>query len=126
MMFSLVPTDHYTLVPATTVEIPASHVQPHHPIAESARPEPFTDSELMMIAERIPRDWQNLGIKLGIMYTTLESIRMKNMFDCRQAAMEMFAVWQRNKGDQATRTALKDALMSLGYCRVVDDVLGED
>ena len=115
---------HYTTTPVpatTTVDIPAAELR-----QPAARPEPFTDSELMMIAERIPRDWQNLGIKLGIMYTTLEDIRMRNLFDCRQAAMEMFTVWRRNKGDLATRAALKDALMSVGYCRVVEDVFGKD
>lgn len=114
--------DYTTPVSATdTVDIPAAQLR-----QPAAGPEPFTDSELMTIAERIPRDWQNLGIKLGIMYTTLENIRMRNMFDCRQAALEMFSVWRRNKGHQATRAALKDALMSVGYRRVVEDVFGKD
>lgn len=114
------PTVHST-TPATDTAMTAA------PTPQASRPDlTFTNNELMIIAQRIPRDWQNVGIKLGLMYTLLESIRLKHAFDCQQAAMEMFSVWRRSKGDQATRTALKDALMSVGYGRVVQDIFGSD
>ena len=97
-----------------------------NPVAQVSHSEPFTELQLKMIAQRIPRDWQNVGIKLGIMWTTLESIRAKHTFDCERAAMEMFNVWRRNKGEQATRVVLKDALMCVGYGRLVEDVFGSD
>ena len=80
----------------------------------------------MTIAERIPRDWQDVGIKLGVMYTTLESIRVKNAFDSKQAAMEMLSEWRRRKGEQATRSALREALVAAGYRRVAQEVFGRD
>ena len=111
----------HSTTPATDTAMTAA------PTPQASRPDlTFTNNELMIIAQRIPRDWQNVGIKLGLMYTLLESIRLKHAFDCQQAAMEMFSVWRRSKGDQATRTALKDALMSVGYGRVVQDIFGSD
>lgn len=108
---------------------PGTHLPP---ATTAANPAPtraeltFRDSELMMIAQRIPQDWMNVGIKLGLMFTTLENIRVKHPFDCQQAAIEMFGVWRRTKGEEATRAALKEALMCVGYGRVADDIFSQD
>ena len=116
----------YTLFLCPGNYLPPANTQRAHQ-SESTRPEPtFRDSELLMVAQRIPQDWQNVGIKLGLMFTTLENIRVKHPFDCQQAAMEMFSVWRRTKGEQATRAALKDALMCVGYGRVADDIISKD
>ena len=80
----------------------------------------------MIIAEHIPREWQRLGIALGIQYSVLESIRRKHSSDTLAASMEMFATWQRLKGDKATRIALKEALTSLNYGRLVQELFEED
>ena len=86
----------------------------------------FTEQELLTIANHIPQDWQTLGIKLGLMFPTLENIRFKHSVDVQSAAMEMFEVWRREKGDQATRTGLRDALLAVGYGRVAEEVFGND
>ena len=79
-----------------------------------------------MVAERIPQDWQSVGIKLGLSYPTLESLRLKNVYDCQRAIMDMFSVWRRGRRELATRGALKEALKSAGYGRVAGEVFGRD
>ena len=106
--------------------LPPPHTHTHTAPAVSSSAIIISDSELMTIAERIPRDWQHLGIKLGVPYSVLESIRKNHAYDTRQAAMEMFATWQRSRGDKCTRSALKEALKSLGYGRVAQEVFGRD
>ena len=86
----------------------------------------FTDGELQTVAGRIPQDWQTLGIKLGIIYPTLQNIRYKHVFDVQQAVLEMLQVWRAEKGERATRTALRDALGEVGYSRLADEALGKD
>lgn len=90
----------------------------HAPTSQSETELLFTDEELMSIAEQLPGEWQRLGIKLGLAYSILESVRMKHVLDPCQAAMEMFSLWQRTKGEQATRSALRQALVSVGYARL--------
>ena len=80
----------------------------------------------MTVASRIPQDWQTLGIKLGLIYSRLEMIHRKHNFDVQQAAMEMLDVWRREKGQQATRTALKEALVAVHYGRLAEEVFGRD
>ena len=82
----------------------------HVPTSQSETELLFTDEELMSIAEQLPSEWQRLGIKLGLAYSVLESVRMKHVLDPCRAAMEMFSLWQRTKGERATRSALRQAL----------------
>ena len=76
------------------------------------------ETTMMKIAEYLPRDWQHLGIRLGLSYSRLEALREAHIHDTRKAAMGMFGLWQVEKGEAATRTALKDALVALGYGRL--------
>ena len=85
----------------------------------------FTERELLTIASNIPRDWQTLGIKLGLLFPALENIRYKHSLDVQGAAMEMFEVWRREKGEQATRTSLRDSLVAVGYGRMAEEVFGK-
>ena len=82
----------------------------------------FTDEELLTIAGRIPRDWQTLGIKLGLVYTTLDNIHLRHVSNVQQAGVEMLQVWRRERGDQATRSVLRDALKSIGFGRLAQEV----
>ena len=78
------------------------------------------EATLFRIAERIPQDWQHLGIKLGVSYSNLEALRHQHIHDTRRATMEMFALWLKgNKG--ATKSALKEALLSLGFGRLAKE-----
>ena len=107
---------------------------PHYPTYQTHPPtttstnqaEYISEGDLLKIADRLPRDWQHLGIKLGVEYSVLESLRTKNVFDTRLSTMEMFGIWQRTKGKAATRKSLKEALKSLGYGRVAREVFPND
>ena len=104
-----------------------SHTHTAPSVLPSRLPEvTISEEELMIIAERIPREWQRLGIALGIQYSVLESIRRKHSSDTLAASMEMFATWQRLKGDKATRIALKEALNFLNYGRLVQELFEKD
>lgn len=86
----------------------------------------FSTSELLTIASRIPQDWQTLGIKLGLTYHVLEDIRTRNIFDVKQAILEMLALWRREKKDQATRAALRYALLAIRYSRLAEEIFDRD
>ena len=88
--------------------------------------EKIAEGDLLKIAERVPRDWQHLGIKLGVEYSILETLRTTHPSDARSATMEMFGIWQRTKGKAATRKALKQALLNLKYGRVANEVFPND
>ena len=81
---------------------------------------------MLTIASHIPRDWETLGIKLGLLFPALENIRYKHSLDVQGAAMEMLEVWRREKGEQATRTALRESLVAVGYGRIAEKILGKD
>ena len=70
------------------------------------------------IAERMPRDWFTLGVKLGVESTRLQKLRTKHSFNHVPAALEMFGLWQQTKGRLATRKALKDVLEKMEYGRL--------
>ena len=99
------------LIASPSSPSPSSHIEGSPQIPEAT---------LFRIAERIPQDWQHLGIKLGVSYSNLEALRHQHIHDTRRATMEMFALWLKgNKG--ATKSALKEALLSLGFGRLAKE-----
>ena len=80
--------------------------------------EHIPSSSFEKIAERMPRDWFTLGVKLGVESTQLQRLRMKHSFNHVPATLEMFSLWQQTKGRLATRKALKDVLVKMEYGRL--------
>lgn len=86
-----------------------------------ARPglhEHIPSSAFEKIAERMPRDWFTLGVKLGVESTQLQKLRAKHSFNHVPAVLEMFSLWQQTKGRSATRKALKNVLIRMEYGRL--------
>jgi hypothetical protein len=96
---------------------------PHHqfsnyPPSRQGLHEHIPSSSFEKIAERMPRDWFTLGVKLGVESTQLQKLRTKYSFDHIPAALEMFSLWQQTKGRLATRKTLKDVLEKMKYGRL--------
>ena len=118
---------YYTRSYPPTVATPTMTPPTTAPTTSAAQQaEYISDGDLLKVAERLPRDWQHLGIKLGISYSTLESLQAQYPFDTRMATLTMFGTWQRIKKKEATRKSLKQALISLGYGRVAKEVFTND
>ena len=118
---------------ATSPPVPPQHPIPVPPIGPGATPqfpnypptftqhglhEHIPSSSFEKIAERMPRDWFTLGVKLGVESTQLQKLRTKHSFNHVPAALEMFSLWQQTKGRLATRKALKDVLVKMEYGRL--------
>ena len=88
------------------------------PTTRSGLHEHIPSSSFEKIAERMPRDWFTLGVKLGVESTQLQKLRIKHSPDHVPAALEMFSLWQQAKGRLATRKALKDVLVKMKYGRL--------
>ena len=84
--------------------------------------EHIPSSAFEKIAARMPRDWYPLGLKLGMDSFLLGKLRSKHSFNHVAAALEMFSLWQQNKGKLATRKALKDALVKMEYGRLAHEL----
>lgn len=79
--------------------------------------------DLNSIASRVNREWQHLGIRLGLTRRTgLLEISSRYPSDFRQAALEMLYTWQRVKGRNATRRALKKALLEQSLGRLATEI----
>jgi hypothetical protein len=90
----------------------------HPAFDESVAGDYIPESTFVKIAERLPRDWVRLGVKLGVPYTTIERLRVRHTADYLPAVMEMFGIWQRSKGREATKRALKRALVDMNFGRL--------
>ena len=112
----------YTHVPIRPIPLPRSDTDP----SRRGEPEYISKEDLTRIAEVVPRDWQHLGIKLGVEYTKLEALRTKHPFDSTLATLEMFRLWQTKKGKLATRKALKQALIDLKFGLVAREIFAND
>ena len=95
-----------------------SNYPPPFPSSRQGLHEHIPSSSFEKIAERMPRDWFTLGVKLGVESTQLQKLRTKHSFDHVPAALEMFGLWQQTKGRLATRKALKDVLVKMEYGRL--------
>ena len=122
-----IATYHQSYLPSGYTYHPNTSSYPYRATTttNSGAPE-IAEGDLLKIAERVPRDWQHLGIKLGVEYSILENLRTTHPSDTRSAAMEMFGIWQRTKGKHATKKALKTALLELKYGRVANEVFPND
>lgn len=114
-----VPPEHPIPVPPTGLG--ASPQYSNYPPTFTTRQglhEHIPSSVFEKIAERMPRDWFTLGVKLGVESTRLQKFRTKHSFNHIPAALEMFGLWQQTKGRLATRKALKDVLVKMEYGRL--------
>lgn len=109
--------------PPRPIEVPPTSSFPHYThVPRTGLAEPIPRSALETIAERMPRDWFTLGVKLGVPSTQLERLRSKHSFNHVPAALEMLSLWQQIKGRLATRRALKDVLVRMEYGRLAKEL----
>ena len=66
---------------------------------------------MLALSEKIPSDWQDVGIYLGLKFEHLDGIR-DNAHFCRpkDKALEMLKLWLKGNGDSATVGLLAEAL----------------
>lgn len=105
---------------------PTRHVTAHTPIAmtpinSSVLAEIIPEAIFVKIAERLPRDWVRLGVKLGVSFSVLERLRYKHEPDHVPAALEMFGLWQILMAREATRKKLKQALVDINKGRIAGE-----
>ncbi len=82
--------------------------------------------DLNKIASRVTREWQHLGIKLGLtMATGLQEINIRHRGNPQQAALEMLYTWQKVKKKDATKRALKKALLQQSFGRLATELFAD-
>ena len=88
----------------------------------------LSDEQMMTIAERIAcYDWQRVGIRLGISYIQLESLRKVHSADPSAAVMAMLAKWlEKGRKEKHTsaemKRALKSALEEMKFGRLAGEI----
>ena len=120
-----VPPENPIPVPPTGLGMPPRY--PNYALActgtqRSGVHEHIPSSAFEKIAERMPRDWFRLGVKLGVESSLLRKLQSKHSFNHVPAALEMFSLWQQTRGKLATRKALKDALVKMEYGRLAHEL----
>ena len=71
------------------------------------------DEFLRRVADNIGKDWQRLGVQLGIEFRTLEQIRHSIPYDIRQQAYLMLVHWKESHKTVATVVELQNILDAL-------------
>ena len=67
--------------------------------------------QLLALSEKIPNDWQDVGVYLDLEFEALDAIR-DNAHFCRpkDKALEMLKLWLKGTGNNATVGVLAEAL----------------
>ena len=75
------------------------------------------DEFLRTVSENIGRDWDRLGLRLGIEFRILERIRTSVPNDLRQQAYLMLVQWKETHKTVATMVELQDKIdeLKLGH-----------
>ena len=94
--------------------------------ASDGDPDYISEGDLLRIADKLPENWQALGIKLGLENSRLVALRTKHPHDVRLAILEMFGLWRMERGRSATRGTLKQALISIGYGKIAKTLFPND
>ena len=79
----------------------------------------------MRIAQTVSGNWKPLGMRLGLRYSELETLANTHS-DPVAATMAMFGMWQRVKGEEATRKILKTDLTVLGFGSIAEKIFPAD
>ena len=83
----------------------------------------ISHEDLDKIASKVHREWQHLGIKLGLTMTDgLRDIHYKHRSDPVKATRAMLHTWQKVKKKEATRRALKKALIEQNMGRLANEL----
>ncbi|NWH74080.1 CRADD protein, partial [Piaya cayana] len=91
--------DARRVAPARVVETPP------------APPRRLSEKELMQVAQRLGREWQEVGIAcLGLERNRLDQIREDNPRSMVLQSFEMLREWRRRHGDEATASRLRACL----------------
>ncbi|NXF42382.1 CRADD protein, partial [Nyctibius bracteatus] len=78
-----------------------------HPVAPSVAPRLLSEKELLQVAQRLGREWQEVGIGcLGLERSRLEQIREDNPGHAVMQSFEMLREWRRREGAHATAPRL--------------------
>jgi len=83
----------------------------------------ISNEDFNIIASKVYREWQHLGIKLGL--TTLDGLReiqSKYRNEPQKASRVMLHTWQKVKKKEATRRALKKALLEQSMGRLANQL----
>ena len=69
-------------------------------------------------------EWKDLGLKLGILYPTLQKIEKNRHGMVEECKREMLAAWLQivDKVSEPSWTTLVDALESIGEIRLADEI----
>ncbi len=85
----------------------------------------ISEGDLLIIAQTVSTHWKMLGIRLGVPYSAVEELYRRHP-DPTSAAMEMFGLWQQTRGSEATRSALKLALVENGFGKITETLFAHD
>ncbi|NXO02789.1 CRADD protein, partial [Rhinopomastus cyanomelas] len=83
--------------------------------APATRPCRLTDQQLLQVAQKLGRGWQEVGIGcLGLGRTRLEQIAEDEPHSVVLRSFEMLREWRRREGDEATAPRLCACLAPMG------------
>ena len=84
----------------------------------------ISDRDLKTVIKQLSRDdLQNLYIELELTAGTVQKAEYRaNTTDVELKAMEVLREWRRDKGPQATKTAILDALTECNKIEVVEEL----
>ncbi len=85
----------------------------------------ISEGDLLIIAQTVSTNWKMLGIRLGVPYSAVEELDRRHP-DPTSAAMEMFGLWKQTRGTEATRSALKVALIENGFGKITERLFAHD
>ena len=113
------------LPPKEPIRFSQSSDLSHDPFSSTTpttKHEHILSSAFEKIAERMPRDWFALGVKLGVNTRQLEQLRKKHRHNHTPATLEMLSLWQQTQGELATKKVLKDVLVKMQYGRLAGEL----
>ncbi|NXV70641.1 CRADD protein, partial [Atlantisia rogersi] len=81
------------------------------PPASPARPRRLTEKDLIQIAQKLGKEWQEVGIGcLGMQRSRLDQIQEDNPRNIIMQSFEMLREWRRREGEEATAPRLQACL----------------
>ena len=85
----------------------------------------ISEGDFLRIAQTVSGNWKPLGMRLGLRYSELERLANTHL-DAVAATMAMFGMWQRVRGEEATRRNLKTHLTVLGFGSIAEKIFAAD
>lgn len=86
----------------------------------------MSDEVVLDVAEKVGAGWKKLGLKLNLRSQDLDNLEYDHRFDgAVEICYRTIATWKEKRGSSATYKNLGNALLKLGRCDIVEELLQE-